>query len=242
MRTPYRCLRCGLVNPMGTNTCQACGAILSGVSPPSGKGPPPNVMAPPPSTPMIQPSTAPKSRPGTNPPVAVQGAAVGTQVVASTSALSPLGWRSLDGRVIQVEPTYMANPDFHWVRLVVKLAILGATVYYYGMLILMAIGVFLLLMWLLSKVPFLSAVSVQVVSFLLTRRLMGPMANVPVRDIRIRDSAGQEFLVRIKGQLTSGSVSVGDDVLVEGWDRNGMLLFRRGFNKRIRTAIKVKHQ
>ena len=106
----------------------------------------------------------------------------------------------------------------------------------------MAIGVFLLLMWLLSKVPFLSAVSVQVVSFLLTRRLMGPMANVPVRDIRIRDSAGQEFLVRIKGQLTSGSVSVGDDVLVEGWDRNGMLLFRRGFNKRIRTAIKVKHQ
>jgi len=136
----------------------------------------------------------------------------------------------------------MANPDFHWVRFLVKLAILGAAVYYYGLLILVVLGVFLLLMWLLSKVPFLSAIAVQVVSFCLTRRLMGPMANVPVRDIRIRDSAGQEFLVRMKGQLTSGSVSVGDDVLVEGWDRNGMLLFRRGYNKRIRTAIKVKHQ
>ena len=136
----------------------------------------------------------------------------------------------------------MANPDFHWVRFLVKLAILGAAVYYYGLLILVVLGVFLLLMWLLSKVPFLSAIAVQVVSFLLTRRLMGPMANVPVRDIRVRDSAGQEFLVRMKGQLTSGSVSVGDDVLVEGWDRNGMLLFRRGYNKRIRTAIKVKHQ
>lgn len=136
----------------------------------------------------------------------------------------------------------MANPDFQWARFFVKLAILGAVVYYYGVLILLLFAVFLLLMWLLSKVPFLSAIAVQVVSFVLTRRLMGPMANVPVRDIRIRDSAGQEFLVRMKGQLTSGSVSVGDDVAVEGWDRHGMLLFRRGYNKRIRTAIKVKHQ
>jgi membrane protein implicated in regulation of membrane protease activity len=178
----------------------------------------------------------------TNSPVAVQGTGGGTQTVAGTSALSPFGWRSLDGRVIQVEPIYLANPDFHWARFFVKLAILGAAVYYYGILILAVFGVFLLLMWMLSKVPFLSAIAVQVVSFVLTRRLMGPMANVPVRDIRIRDSGGQEFLVRMKGQLNSGSVSVGDDVLVEGWDRNGMLLFRRGYNKRIRTAIKVKHE
>ena len=240
MRTPYKCLRCGLVNPMGTTTCQACGASLTGASPPPGKGPPPNVMAPPPSATMGRSSNSPAPRP--SPPVAVQGAAGGTQVVVGSSALSPFGWRSLDGRAIQVEPIYMANPDFHWARFVGKLAILGAAIYFYGLLILMALGVFLLLMWLLSKVPFLSAISVQVVSFFLTRRLMGPMANVPVRDIRVRDAAGQEFLVRIKGQMTSGSVSVGDDVLVEGWDRNGMLLFRRGYNKRIRTAIKVKHQ
>jgi hypothetical protein len=148
----------------------------------------------------------------------------------------------LDGRVIQVEPIYLANPDFHWGRLVVKVAILGAALYYYGLLILLMLGLLLLLLWTLSKIPFLSAIAVQVASFLLTRRLMGPMANVPVRDIRVRDTAGQEFLVRLKGQLKSGAVSVGDDVVVEGWDRNGMLLFRRGFNKRIRTAIKVRHQ
>lgn len=136
----------------------------------------------------------------------------------------------------------MANADFHWGRFFLKLAVLGAVIYYYGLLIVMVLGLFLVLMWLLSKVPFLSAVAVQVVGFLLTRRLMGPIANVPVRDIRLRDSAGQEFLVRMKGQLTSGSVSVGDDVVVEGWNRNGMLLFRRGYNNRIRTAIRVKHQ
>jgi hypothetical protein len=136
----------------------------------------------------------------------------------------------------------MANPDSHWWRFCIKLAILGAAIYYYGLLILVMFGAFLLLMWILSKVPFLSAVAVQVAGFLLTRRLVGPMASIPVRDIRVRDAAGQEFLVRLKGQLTSGSVSVGDDVLLEGWDRNGMLLFRRGFNKRIRTAIKVRRQ
>lgn len=103
----------------------------------------------------------------------------------------------------------------------------------------------LALAWLLSKIlpqNFLSSIAVQIISFLLVRKLVGPIANVPVRDIRVRDSAGQEFLVRLKGQLTSGSVSKGDDVIVEGWDRHGMLLFRRGYNKRIRTAIKIKRQ
>lgn len=136
----------------------------------------------------------------------------------------------------------MATPEFQWGRFFLKLAILGTAIYFYGLLILLMFAACLILMWVLSKVPFLSAIAVQVAGFLLTRRLMGPMANVPVRDIRVRDAAGQEFLVRLKGQLTSGSVSVGDDVLLEGWDRNGMLLFRRGFNKRIRTAIKVRHQ
>jgi hypothetical protein len=136
----------------------------------------------------------------------------------------------------------MANADSRWGLFFLKLTVLGTVIYFYGLLILMVLGVFLLLMWLLSKVPFLSAVAVQVVGFLLTRRLMGPVASVPVRDIRLRDSAGQEFLVRMKGQLTSGSVSVGDDVVVEGWDRSGMLLFRRGYNNRIRTEIRVKDQ
>jgi hypothetical protein len=136
----------------------------------------------------------------------------------------------------------LAHPDFHWVRFLVKLAVLGGVVYYYGVLILLLLAAIVLFMWLLSKVPFLSTVAAQVVGFLLTRRLMGPVASVPVRDIRVRDSGGQEVLVRMKGQLVYGSVSVGDDIAVQGWDRRGMLVFRRGYNKRIRTEIKVKHQ
>jgi len=137
----------------------------------------------------------------------------------------------------------MGTSDFRWGRFVVKLAVLGIAIYYYGILILLGLAMLLVLAWLFSKLlpqNLLSGVAIQVMSFLFTRRLVGPIANVPVRDIRVRDSAGQEFLVRLKGQLTSGSVSVGDDVLMEGWDRGGMLMFRRGYNKRIRTAIKVK--
>jgi hypothetical protein len=140
---------------------------------------------------------------------------------------------------------YMARPDFQWGRFLIKLAVLGAGVYYYGMVILVALAALLVFAWLLSKIlpqGLLSGVAVQVISFTLTRRLMGPMANVPVRDIRVRDASGQETLVRMKGQLTSGSVSVGDDILAEGWERSGMLLFRRGYNKRIRADIRIKPQ
>jgi hypothetical protein len=140
---------------------------------------------------------------------------------------------------------YMAMPEFRWGRFLIKLAVLGAGVYYYGVIILVAFAALLVLAWLVSKIlpqGLLSGVAVQVISFTLTRRLMGPMANVPVRDIRVRDASGQETLVRMKGQLTSGSASVGDDILAEGWERNGMLLFRRGYNKRIRADIRIKPQ
>lgn len=140
---------------------------------------------------------------------------------------------------------YMAKPDFRWGRFLIKLAVLGAAVYYYGLIILLALGALLVFAWLVSKIlpqGLLSGVAVQVISFMLTRRLVGPMANVPVRDIRVRDASGQETLVRMKGQLTSGSVSVGDDILAEGWERNGMLVFRRGYNKRIRAEIRIKPQ
>jgi hypothetical protein len=159
------------------------------------------------------------------------------------SVLDPFGWKSLDGRVIQVEPIYMGAPDSRWGMFLLKLAILGGAVYYYGTLLLIAFALLIAVGWLLAKVlrgGFLSAVAVQVTSFLLTRRLMGPVASVPIRDCRVRDSSGQETLVRMKGQLVSGSVTVGDDVHVEGFDRRGMLLFRRGYNNRIRAEIRVK--
>jgi hypothetical protein len=149
----------------------------------------------------------------------------------------------MNGRVIQIEPIYMAMPDARWGLFVVKLAIVGGLLYYYAGLLLWSVILLAVVAWLFSKVfkgGFLSAVAVQVTSFILTRRLVGPVANVPIRDFRLRDSNGNDTLVRMKGQLTSGGVTVGDDVVVEGWERGGMLLFRRGYNNRIRAAIRVK--
>jgi len=246
VRVPYKCLRCGLVNPMGLTTCQACGASLTGALPAATKGIPPSAH------PSRLTTHSTQSTPGSQGTLRKpQTTSIATAVVSSSlapgafrlSALGPFGWKFLDGRVIQVEPLYMGTPDSRWVQFLVKLAILGAAVHFYGALLLVLLVVFAGVAWLVAKVfrgGFLSAVAVQVTSFMLTRRLLGPVANVPVRDIRLRDGNGQETLVRIKGQLISGSVTVGDDVHVEGWERGGMLLFRRGYNNRIRAAIQVR--
>lgn len=232
---------------MGSITCQACGASLTGAVPPPGKGPPPSIMAAPPSTAFAQPGQGQPSqlsRPGATATAAVLAPSP-VATATGSSALGFLGWRSLDGRVIQVEPMYMAKPDFQWGFFLLKLAVFGAAVYYYGLILLLAFAALLVFAWLFSKIlpqGLLSGVAVQVISFMLTRRLMGPTTNTPVRDVRVRDGSGQETLVRIKGQLLSGSVSVGDDILVHGRERGGMLLFRRGYNKRIRADIKVKRQ
>lgn len=162
---------------------------------------------------------------------------------ASGSVSGTFGWTTLDGRVILVEPIYLAKPDFHWGRFLTKLLLLGSAVYFLGFLILIALGALLILAWLLHFLlpgGMLSGIAVQLISFMLTRRLMGPMANVPVRDFRLRDSSGQEHLVRLKGQLLAGSIAVGDEVIAEGWNRSGMLLLRRGFNKRLGAALKIK--
>jgi len=227
---------------MGTTTCQACGNGLTGIVPPIGKGPPPTLMSVPPN-PVLKTQNSPSSPVHANTTKQFTPSANAAQ--SANSVPGPLGWCSINGRVIHVEPMYMAMPDFLWGRFLVKLAVIGASVYYLGFVILVALGVLLILAWLASKIlpqGLLSGVAVQVISFMLTRRLMGPIANVPVRDIRVRDASSQETLVRMKGQLTAGSVSVGDDLVVEGWDRGGMLLFRRGYNKRIRTDIKIKTQ
>jgi len=227
---------------MGSTTCQACGASLTGSTAPQVKGPPPIIMAAPSST-TAAPQSQPRVRTVQSQQTSVSTASALATNAQSTSAAGLFGWRTLDGRVIQVEPIYMGAADFRWDRLLVKIALLGTAIYFFGVAILAVFAILLVLLWLISKIMpknFVSGVAVQVVSFMLTRRLVGPVTNVPIRDIRIRDSANQEFLVRLKGQLISGSISVGDDVVLAGWDRGGTVIFKRGFNKRIRTDIRIK--
>jgi hypothetical protein len=147
------------------------------------------------------------------------------------------------GRVIHVDPTYLGLPDRRWGRLLARAGVLGLAVYYFGLLILLIIAGLIAVAWLASRLlptGFLTGVATQVAAFALTRRLVGPaVPSIPIRDVRVRDAAGNETLVRLKGQLTAGNLLVGDDVQLEGWERAGTVHFRRGYNNRLRAAIKV---
>jgi len=88
---------------------------------------------------------------------------------------------------------------------------------------------------------FIRGIATQFMAFFLTSRLLGQRPTIPVCDYRVRDSKGDEHLVRVEGYVQTGAMSVGDDVLIEGYDRGGTLVLKRGWNKRVRTVIKVKH-
>jgi hypothetical protein len=161
------------------------------------------------------------------------------------------GWRVIKGTVISVEPPYMGHPDFSWIGLLLKLSLLILAVIIIGPVI---IGIIIGLMVTLLMFSFvfprgtshttgcLTGMLRQMVGFFLTRKLLGPKPDVPVRDVRLRDTSGQEHLVRIKGDIVRGNMNVGDEVEVEGFNRGGTLLLSRGRNIRTRSEIKVRRQ
>jgi hypothetical protein len=228
---------------MGSTHCQACGTSLSTRGPSALAVPPVKTVLPVGPTPIGVPIGSPLTNPS------------GTSVAKKTPSLYELlGWRKLEGQVIHVEPPYMAPQDFSWGRLLIKLVLLILILLLFGKIIfafIFSLLIVLFVIWFVFHFLFpqsarggsgcLSSLASQVVGFFLTRKMVGsPKAEVPVRDIRLRDASGQEHLVRIKGDIVSGNINVGDDVVVEGFDRQGTLKFSRGWNKRIRSEIKVK--
>ncbi len=156
-----------------------------------------------------------------------------------------MGAGTLDGRVTQVDAMYMQKPDMRWDLILLKLVVYAAIVWYFGLAVLIPIVALWLLLWIISLVMprgLMTGVAVQVLSFMLTRKIMGPNANIPVRDLRLRDSNGVEHLVRMKGHLKTGSVTVGDDISLQGVSKNGTFYCRRGFNKRINSAIELSQK
>jgi hypothetical protein len=159
------------------------------------------------------------------------------------------GWRVLHGTIIQADPPYMGHPDFSWLGLAVKATLLILAIIVLGPIV---IGVFVGLAVVALMVSFLfprnssqtsgclSSLASQMVGFFLTKRMVGSKPEIPVRDFRLRDDDGQEHLIRIKGELVSGSLGVGDEVEVQGIDRRGTLILRRGTNKRTRSEIQVR--
>jgi len=153
------------------------------------------------------------------------------------------GWRKLTGTVIAVEPPYMAKPETDWLRILLKLAM--------GILFLPVILVVVIAGLIVGRTfsilgigasKFFSGIASQMIGFFLAGKLFGPKEQVPVRDIRLRDASEQEHLVRIRGELVAGNVNVGDEVEVEGFDRRGTLMLRRGKNLRTRSEIRVKRR
>lgn len=172
--------------------------------------------------------------------------------VSSSSSLHRYKWfgsgsfQSLSGTVLAVEPLFMARRESNWLVIVAKLA-LGVALLPVIIGILAALALISFVFSFLGssgggRPGFISNVSSQVMGFFLTRKMLGPKEQDPVRDIRLRDKSGQEHLIRIQGELISGNVSVGDEIEVEGMDRRGTLILSRGWNKRTHTEIIVKRR
>jgi hypothetical protein len=146
-----------------------------------------------------------------------------------------LGWTELRGTVIHIDPTYMATPPFNWSRVLLALLLFPVAA---------MVAVFLFAFWLVCSIMlprFARSMNISnLLLFLVFQRAGGPRPQAPVRDIRIRDRAGNEHSVRIIGQVVSGSVNVGDDVTIAGYRRGGTLRARRGIDHRTRSVIKVR--
>lgn len=237
-----RCPRCGLVNTAGIASCKACGLSLGPASGGAASAAPPAIG------PLL---TIPTAVHTSNPTAGSPGAALPVRVSAAGGSApasilaSLLGWTTFSGVVLHVDPPYMARPEFSWPRFLVKG---GLLVLFFPLILGVVVGAFVISA--ISSVlgfgrrgpGFISGLASQVIGFFLTSKLLGPKADVPVRDVRLRDSGGNEHLVRIRGEVTIGNVNPGDDVTVEGFNRGGTLMFWRGRNHRTNSEIRVKHR
>ena len=80
----------------------------------------------------------------------------------------------------------------------------------------------------------------QFLNMLMMRRIFKPKDLETVRDFRLREETGAERLVRIRGDFVAGNVNTGDEVQIEGSNRSGTIIFRRGHNLRTNSQILVR--
>lgn len=143
-------------------------------------------------------------------------------------------------------------PSFAFGSFVLKAALVIGAVLFFGSVALVAIVAFALASLILSFIfgdrrrgggqSFFKSVMIQVVGFFLTSRLLSRAPMVPVTHVRVRDPGGVEHLVRIEGYIQAGSLSVGDDLTIQGKLRNGTWHMRRGWNHRVRAQIRIRRR
>jgi len=137
----------------------------------------------------------------------------------------------IHGTVVHIDQIYAGKRAVSILRIIARIAL--AVV-----LAPAALFVWLLLGMLSSnrgRPTFISEVAVRAAGFWAGRKLVDN--TVPVRDVRVQDRAGRQWLVRICGPLKSGNLTVGDVVTIDGVDRNGTLWFREGANHTIRSRL-----
>lgn len=210
-----KCPKCGLANTLATPTCRSCGYNLSGVA-----------------------------------GLAVPAAHVPATPVRALGVSwwgNLLGWKTIEGRVISIDPIYLAHPDSGWS--VWKLLLLTVLILFVAPLLIGLVLCALMISLILSLLsPHSKKGSTGLVSeviqhsFGLFRSRGKDKPDIPVRDFRLLSALGDEYLVRIKGDIVTGSINVGDELTVTGADNRGTLMFRRGWNQRIRSEIRVKQR
>ena len=156
-----------------------------------------------------------------------------------------LGWRSLRGSIYMMDAPYHADGEFLWSHFLLKAGAIAVAVYFCYQWMIHHLGVIALaVIGLVFLVTLASGLSTLLISQLLTLSFAGRRHSdkqVPVRDLRLRNDDG-EHLIRCRGELRSGSLAPGDDVLLWGIDRGGTLMVRFGWNFRTHSRIMVRYR
>ena len=148
----------------------------------------------------------------------------------------------MEGTVISVDPMYEEPPDRDFAKF-------GLDVF--ALLTLTPIIIIAFVAYLLLSVPLRIIRLNRLISPLNPLGLFGLLAflgigrgkndnRVPVRNFRIRDQYGNEYQVRMKGYLVVGNIMPADRLSIWGKWKKGTFIFKRAYNYRIRSDVKIR--
>jgi len=148
----------------------------------------------------------------------------------------------MEGTVISVDPMYEEPPDRDFAKF-------GLDVF--ALLTLTPIIIIAFVAYLLLSVPLRIIRLDRLISPLNPLGLFGLLAflgigrgrndnRVPVRNFRVRDQYGNEYQVRMKGYLVVGNIMPADRVSIWGKWKKGTFVFKRAYNYRIRSDVKIR--
>lgn len=151
-----------------------------------------------------------------------------------------LGFAELHGKVINIHPTYSQPPGFNWKKVLLFFVIILFVIYLIKVFLffIILLIIFLIIMSLL-RVPISSILFGMFM--LRSRSQRTSRQEIPVQDVIIQNSDGNH-LVRIKGYLKIGSISMGDSITVKGRVVGGMFIFRSGYNHSINSTLKLQRE